>query len=87
MPAIVAGIRSAASHAVMLADRACAVIGITLNHAARKAHFHHARKASIIGWEVLIELASVVSEFFWNGLANAVHGRNSMPFVLLVVKG
>ena len=87
MPAVIAGIRSATSHAVMLADRARAIAGVTLRHAARKAHFHHACKASIVGREVLIELTSVVSEFFRNGLSDAVHGKNSMPFVLLVVKG
>ena len=86
MPAMITGISSTARNAVMLADRSGTVLGVALCHVTGEAHFRHALKAGIIGWEILIELASAVAEFFGDGLS-AIHGKNSMPFLLLVVKG
>lgn len=84
--AMVTRIRGAASNAVVLANRASTVLGITLRHAIREAHIHYALEAGVIVRELSVKLVSGVSKLGWDCLS-AIHGRDSMPFVLLVVKG
>ena len=73
MPAMVTRIRSAASHAVVLAHRSGTLLGVALCRARRKAHIHHALKTGIIGREFLIELSAGITKLFGDGLS-AVHG-------------
>ena len=86
MSAIVAGVGSAPSGVMMFANRARAVLGITLRHSARIAHVHDALKAGIVIRKFLMEVLNGVAKFFWYALAG-LHDEKSMPFVLLVVKG
>jgi hypothetical protein len=82
IPARLASLGCATRHAVVLArPLALAADG----YAARKALLFDLLKAGIIGREVSVELVEGVAEFSGNGLS-AVHA-NSLPYLLLVVKG
>ena len=82
IPARLASVGRPASDAVVL-SRFLAFVAD--GDTAREALFLDLLKAGIVGRKVLIELLEGVTEFFWDGLSR-VHA-NTMPYVLLVVKG
>ncbi len=81
--AAVTSVCHAPGHAVVLAFL---FAGVAIDHAARPSLLLDLVKANVIIRKISVELIPRVSQFFWNGLS-AIHGRDSMPFVLLVVKG
>ena len=83
IPARLTSISRAPMDAIVLAGF---VALLTLSYAAGEALFFDLLKAGIVRRKVLVELLKGVAEFNGNALAR-FHGKNSMPFVLLVVKG
>src|SRR5580704_16003291 len=55
-------------------------------HAAGEALLFDPLKASIVGRKIFFKLLEGVAKFGRNGLSS-IHGKNSLPYVLLVVKG
>jgi hypothetical protein len=59
---------------------------MAVGHAAGEALFFDRFKAGVVGRELPVKILEGIAEFGGNGLAS-IHGKNSMPCVLLVVKG
>jgi hypothetical protein len=59
---------------------------VAVGYAAGETLLFDLLKAGIIGWKVFVELLEGVTKFGGDCLAS-IHGENSLPDVLLVVKG
>src|SRR5579884_545299 len=73
LSAVVAGIRSAASDVMMLAQFTRAFFGIAFHHATGETHFHDAVETGVITGKFFAELLDGVTKFFRDALAD-FHG-------------
>jgi len=81
--AMVASVGSTARHAVVFAVNSALLTGC---HATRKTLFLDRLKANVVIGKFSVKLVSGVAKIFRDCLS-AIHGKSSMPCVLLVVKG